>query len=373
MDAMPRPRPPHLHRETNRHGTIVWYVRIGKGPRIRVKAQFGTAEFDEQYKDAIAGTPRNGESARAGSLSWLIERYRESTAWTKLSLDVRKQRERVFKKLNDAHGMEPFVYVDRKNVAAGHDRRKDRPHAARMFVMTLRGLFKWAVAADLASADPTQGIETPRPKTAGFTPWTKEWCEAFEKRWKTGTRERLAYDIFKHTGLRRGDAVRLGRQHVKIVAVGKRKVKKSVATIRTEKTGEVVSIVLPNALLASIKASPTGDLTFIVGERGKPYAKAAFGNWFGKVCKAAGVSGRAHGIRKTRATLAAENGATERELDAMFGWRGGGMSRLYTESANRARLAAEGAAKLEQEMNFYSRTQEQGAGMRAKKRVKSNG
>ena len=27
---MPRPRPPHLHRETNRHGTTVWYVRLGK-------------------------------------------------------------------------------------------------------------------------------------------------------------------------------------------------------------------------------------------------------------------------------------------------------------------------------------------------------
>ena len=36
---MPRPRPPHLHQETNRHGKIVWYVRIGKGPRISHKGR----------------------------------------------------------------------------------------------------------------------------------------------------------------------------------------------------------------------------------------------------------------------------------------------------------------------------------------------
>ena len=29
--TMPRPRPPHLHREITRHGKAVWYVRIGKG------------------------------------------------------------------------------------------------------------------------------------------------------------------------------------------------------------------------------------------------------------------------------------------------------------------------------------------------------
>src|SRR5262249_5835560 len=32
MEDMPRPRPPHLHRQVTRHGKAVWYVRIGKGP-----------------------------------------------------------------------------------------------------------------------------------------------------------------------------------------------------------------------------------------------------------------------------------------------------------------------------------------------------
>ena len=52
MDAMPRPRPPHLHRQVTRHGKTVWYVRIGKGPRIRIRSAFGTSEFDAEYRAA---------------------------------------------------------------------------------------------------------------------------------------------------------------------------------------------------------------------------------------------------------------------------------------------------------------------------------
>jgi hypothetical protein len=52
-----------------------------------------------------------------------------------------------------------------------------------------------------------------------------DWCDRFERRWPRGTRERLAYDVFLYTGLRIGDAVRLGRPHVK----------NGIATIRTEK------------------------------------------------------------------------------------------------------------------------------------------
>ena len=56
----------------------------------------------------------------------------------------------------------------------------------------------------------------------------------------------------------------------------------------------------------------------------------------------------AHGVRKAAATRAAENGATERELEAIFGWSGGRMATLYAKSANRTRLAAGAIGKLAQ-------------------------
>ena len=51
-------------------------------------------------------------------------------------------------------------------------------------------------------------------------------------------------------------------------------------------------------------------------------------------------------MRKIAATRAAENGATEAELEAIFGWHGGAMAAHYTREANRARLAREAMRKL---------------------------
>jgi hypothetical protein len=54
---MPRPRPPYLSRERTRHGKSVWYVRLD-GKRIRLRAEYGTPEFDAEYQAALAGKPR---------------------------------------------------------------------------------------------------------------------------------------------------------------------------------------------------------------------------------------------------------------------------------------------------------------------------
>jgi len=132
----------------------------------------------------------------------------------------------------------------------------------------------------------------------------------FESRWPLGTRERLAFDLLLYTGLRRGDAVRLGRQHFK----------EGVFRIKTEKNGVVVEAPILPPLARSIAAAPTGDLAFIVGEHGRPMAKESFGNWFREACRAAEVPGSAHGLRKAGATRAAKNGATTLALLIQF-WR----------------------------------------------------
>ncbi|AZO76312.1 hypothetical protein BLM15_00915 [Bosea sp. Tri-49] len=139
-----------------------------------------------------------------------------------------------------------------------------------------------------------------------------------------------------YTGLRRGDACQLGRQHVR----------NGIITIKTEKTGETVVIPVLQPLKDSIAAAPTGDLTYIIGEHGRGFTKESFGNWFGDVCRKTNVKGSAHGLRKAGATRAAEQGASESELEAIFGWRGGRMASLYTRKANRERLAKHAASKL---------------------------
>jgi integrase len=323
---------------------MVWYVRVGDGPRIRIRAAYGTDEFTAEYWDAINGEApqRASKGPQSGTLHWLVDRYRETGAWTILSLATRRQRENVFKRLVAVEGETPADRITRRVVQAGIDRRRDRPGAARHFIQALRGLFAWAAGpADLVPTDPTAGLKVPLRKTTGHHVWTLDECEKFEARWPVGTRERLAFDVLLYTGLRRGDAVLLGRQHIR----------NGVVTIRTEKSGEMTTVALPvlPPLARSIAASPTGDLALISTLRGKPMTKASFGNWFREICTLAGVPGTAHGLRKASATRAAEAGATEHELMAMFGWTDPRMAFVYTRKANAARLAAQGAAKVARE------------------------
>jgi integrase len=135
--------------------------------------------------------------------------------------------------------------------------------------------------------------------------------------------------------------VRLGRQHVR----------DGIATVQTEKSGFTIEVSLPilPVLAATLRAGPCGDLVFIAGLSGQPLSKETFGNEFRKACRAAGVPGSAHGLRKVAATRAANNGATVAELEAIFGWSGGGMASLYTRAADRRRLAHGAIHKLENE------------------------
>jgi integrase len=325
------------------HGKTVWYVRIGKGPRVRIRSAFGTAEFDFEYQTAISGLPvrQLPEDSRtaSGTLAWLVDRYRETNAWTSLSFATRRQRENILKQVLESAGRQPINKITKASIVGGRDRRaKEAPNQARHFLDTMRGLFRWALDAGLTKVDSTAGVRDPtRPKSDGFPPWSEEDVAAYEARWPIGTRERVWLDVLLYTGLRRGDAVRFGRQHVR----------NGIGRLKTLKTGTEVTLPILPILVETLAAGPCGDLTYITGKRGNPLTKEAFGNLFKKACRVAGVSDRsAHGLRKIAATRAADRGATEAQLEAIFGWTGGRMASHYTRSANRRKLAIEAMHKL---------------------------
>jgi integrase len=350
---MPRPRPPHLHREANRHGKVVWYVRVGKGARVRIRAAYGTPEFEAAYQAAVRGERPQGPGKTArGTLEWLFQLYRQTTAWTDLAKSTRYKREKIMMRVLATAGHQPVSAINEAHVIAGRERRAATPASAQAFIDTLHGLFKWAVSVKLAASDPTRNVKvkTRSKRRGGYPPWTDDDMTKFEARWPRGTRERVIFDILAYTGLRIGDVAILGRQHLKqrTIVIDGQPVRRTVISIDSEKTGMRVELPLLPQLKETLDAGPTGDLAFIVTRRAKPWTKGALGTEFTAAAKAAGVVGKsAHGMRKAAATRAAENGATERELEAIFGWSGGRMATLYTKSANRTRLAAGAIGKLD--------------------------
>jgi hypothetical protein len=58
------------------------------------------------------------------------------------------------------------------------------------------------------------------------------------------------------------------------------------------------------------------------------------------------VPGRAHGLRKAGAATAAENGATSKQLMAIFGWLSLDEAERYTQAAEREKLAKDAVGLL---------------------------
>ena len=125
----------------------------------------------------------------------------------------------------------------------------------------------------------------------------------------------------------------------------------------TEKSQGTMPIYVPvhPALAASLAACPSPGLAIVAKKDGTHYSKESVGNFFREAIAAAGIpvskkgsdekGYSAHGLRKASATIAAESGATESELNAMFGWSGYQMAQFYTKKADRKRLAARALAK----------------------------
>jgi integrase len=241
--------------------------------------------------------------------------------------------------VSESAGQQPYAKITTQTIMAGRDCRSATPHQARHFLDAMRGVFRWALNARLVKIDPTAGVGNPHRKSGdGFLPWTEAHIAAYQRRWQIGTRQRVWLDLLLYSGLRRGDAVRYGRQHVQ----------NGVGRIKTEKSGFTVTAIVPvlPILQQTLDAGPCGDLTFIVGANGRPLTKEAFGNAFRDACRASGVPGSAHGVRKIAATTAAHNGATNAQLKALFGWTDDEMPSLYTKGANRDRLGREAGHML---------------------------
>ena len=357
---MPRKLPPFLHREITRHKRPVWYFRRGKGPRVRIPGEFNSVEFLAAYDAALNGARPARPGHSQGTFAWGLAFYRQSQAWAALSPATQRQRVNIFKHIEAALGELKLRDWKRGDIAAGRDKRSATPAAAGMFVKALRGFFGWAVEAGLVASNPTDGIKVVAAATEGFKPWSDGDVAAYRAHWPLGTHQRVAFEVLRETGLRRGDAVRVGRQHVR----------NGVIRLATEKTGEHVSIAISDVLAAALAAGPVGHMTFIVGAGGKPLVKEGFTNMFRIWALAAGVNKPPHGLRKAAATADALDGYSDAELSAKFGWTGRQMASLYTRAANREHLSLAAAERVKRRTKGPA-PNPQGAGLEAESLVKS--
>lgn len=352
----------YVYEDVDRHGRVRLYFWRGKGHRkTRIRAAIGTAEFLAIYEPLLAAAEA-GETrqpdAPHGTLRDLCVGYYRSAVFRRLATRTQRVRRLVLDAAcaepvkagrtdGDRIGDMPVGLVGARVIKALRDRPESAPETGNARVKALRAVFAWALEAERpgVGGNPARDVGYIRTGSAGWHTWTPEEVAQFEVHHPAGSAARLALTLMLLTGVRRSDAIRLGRQHIRETAEGPALVFRPVKSGRRPIT--LTLPILPE-LAAAIEAGPCGDLTFLVHGRGQPWSSGdSFGNWFRDRCREAGLPQcSAHGLRKAGAVRAAEAGATTAQLMAIFGWRSIRYAQLYTEAADRTRLAASGMRHL---------------------------
>lgn len=351
---MTRIKLPYVVRDTDRHGNVRFYFRKRGEVKLRLPGELGSTEFMAAYDACLKGKPiprtETGPQPPArptsGTLDWLCNAYYQAPEYTGSALGTQQSKRYILKAICNeplAPGAKarvgdlPFAQMTSKAVRMLRDREAARPTTANNRLSVLKTLFKWAIEAEhFEGVNPVLAVPKIQHRSDGHHTWTIDELRQYEARHEIGTQARLALALLAYTGQRRSDVVVLGRQHItkegRLRFVQRKNREKNPVTIEIPMLPELISI---------IDASPTGDLTFLVNQWGKPWSERSFSGKFRVWCDEAQLPHcTAHGVRKAAACAAAEGGATEMEMMAIFGWRKADMARLYTQKARRAEMAA---------------------------------
>ena len=170
---------------------------------------------------------------------------------------------------------------------------------------------------------------------------------------RSAASERLALELALNTTARRGDMVKLGRQHECAATPGAPHGRLEVA--HSKNKSPVIVPILPELRVATCRArstqaslSVTHDrLNHLLTERGKPYHVNSLGDEFRKWANAADLPQCSiHGLRKSGARRLAEAGASAKEIMAVTGHRTLSEVQRYVDAADQHKLAEQGMAKL---------------------------
>lgn len=336
-----------------------YYFRAPGRPKVRLRETPGTRSFEEEVACARLGVPYVKADAapavkphapvnpQAGTVDWLIAEYKRRMVgkinpglWTRRANMLEEIANYEYGSKKKRVGALPYVDLERRHVLKIRDELRSTPGAQNEVKRALSSMFSWAVENGLAKVNPAAKIKLLHSGD-GFHTWTVQEVRQFEAKHAEGSKARLMLHLALFTGLRLDNLAVLGRQHIK----------DDVLTFRPTKTAKTsgVEVVVPvlRELRETIDASATGNLTFLVTEFGKPFTTNGLGNKMRDWCDAAELYHcTTHGLRKAGATIAAENGATDEELMAIFGWTTKAQTTVYTKKANRTKIAAGAIHKL---------------------------
>lgn len=324
----------------DRHGKARHYYRRKGFPSVTLPGAVGSAEFMAAYAAAEARAPKPAgiDKIQPRSIGALIAEYYQSVEYRDLRASTKTGYRNMLERFRSKYGTRGAASITPAHLEAIFHGMAATPGAAQNLRRRLSRVFRLAVRLGWRTDNPIAATEFKRRKTGGFIPWTEDEIAAYEARWPSGSRERLALYLLLYTGQRRSDAVGMGRQHIVAGRI----------SVRQLKTDARLKIRLHPKLLSEIEAAPVG-MTFLVTQYGAPFTAAGFTKWFVERAVMAGVHDRSpHGLRKAAGRRLAEAGCSAKEIAAVLGHATLAEVERYTRDADQSKLADTAMDRLEE-------------------------
>lgn len=326
---------PHCYRVKNRQGGYRWLLRVPGRKAVTIQGQYGSAEFAQNYREALAGSDQEKKGLgvpRRGSVASLAKAYLSSAHFHRLASETQRHKRHAIEIFARDYGDKPVSGLQAKHVRKIIE---GPPGRARTLLGAISALMAYAVDLGRIDDNPCRGVKRPRLSKQGWHCWTDEEIACYRVTHPNGSMARLAFELALSSLQRRSDLVRLGRQHIR----------DGLLTITQQKTGNVAYVVLGAELKAAMM--PSQHLTFLVNGNGAPFTPGGLTHYFRLRGKEAGLTGcPLHGLRKAGARLAVEAGCDITEVAAIGGWKSVRELQRYIEDYNRQNAARRAGEKI---------------------------
>ncbi|MDE0590456.1 tyrosine-type recombinase/integrase [Halocynthiibacter sp. C4] len=279
-----------------------------------------------------------------GTTADAIDRYLRSDNFNALAPSSQQLWRRISLKLREAYGHAPLTGLQSQHIRA--DISKFTPHPANSRLKVWRSLCAYWHEFGLIPTNPAIEVRKRKAaKSTGFKAWTHDDVRTFRAYWPIDSQERVAFEVLYRSCAAISDAVALGPNMVEDGWLTYTR-KKSHSMATAPFSGLVApewfdwTDDLERALAAQTKRHFS---LFICTTHGKPRSHKAAASWFSRACTAAGLPDlSAHGVRKYRASMFKENGATPEQRMAILGHETKTEADRYSKSADLRKVITNG-------------------------------
>ena len=194
----------------DRHGKTRYYFRKKGMKSVRLPDMLD-ASFLSAYHSALSGKERIeplSERTKSHSLDHLIVLWINSTHFGKLEDSTKAVYMRLLNRIRESEAAQgDAVTMQQKHIRILVSHFGTAPTTAQRILRLLGQLMQIAISLGWREDDPTLGIKIKRQKSEGIHSWTEKEIAQFERKWPSGSIQRLALYLMLYTGQRRSDVV----------------------------------------------------------------------------------------------------------------------------------------------------------------------